>query len=168
MFQWLVNLFSRRDSRYLFRYWDGAKQRALDPVAAYRKIWSFPECDLIEDSKVAMNPPSSDGKPVYPIGEVYAAEDRLRTMAREIFGVQEWTEKQPGLTVDETDELLNRFMAYCADLKKKRNPLPISSAPSASREPGSLPATAENSPPGPAPDSACSPSESTVDALSGP
>jgi hypothetical protein len=91
---------------------------------------------------------------------VYAAEDRLRQMTRKIFGVQEWTENQPGLTVDETDELLNRFMEFCADIKKKRNPSPIVSVPSESKVPApSL--DIESSPAGPPPDSNFSPIEST-------
>lgn len=134
MLDWLLSWF-RRDERCLFRYWDGSRRRAIDPVAAYRLLWTSPDCDLVTDAATARNPLKEDGEPLYPIGMVYEAENRLRSMTRTIFGVKEWTETTPGLTVDETDELLNSFMAFCGELKKKRNTSPIASAPTESRGP---------------------------------
>lgn len=174
MLGWLRSLVSRfrSDDRCLFRYFDGVKQRAIDPVAAYRLLWITEGCDLLADSTTARNPLLPDGKPFYPITEVYAAEDRLRAMTRKIFGVQAWSEGTPGLTVDETDFLLNSFMAFCADLKKKRNPLPTSSPPTVSTEPPPCSDTTATVVPGfPAgvdPDYCCSMSESNVAAPTGP
>lgn len=167
MFGWLRNLLFRRDERELFRYWDGQKQRSIDPVASYRAIWSDPECNLLTDATTARNPIKPDGAAFYPISEVYAAEDRLREMTRRIFGVKEWSEDQPGLTVDETDALLNSFLAYCADLKKKRNPLPTALPPTTSTEPCSF-TDAAGFPAGCNPDYCSTPSASSAAVPTGP
>lgn len=174
MLGWIRSLGSlfRSDDRCLFRYFDGIKQRSIDPVAAYRLLWITEDCDLLADSTTARNPSLPDGKPFYPIAEVYAAEDRLRSMTRKIFGVQAWSEASPGLTVDETDALLNNFMLFCADLKKKRNPSPTSSPPTVSTEPpSSLDTIATGAPgcqAGVDPDYCSLMSESNVAAPTGP
>lgn len=169
MFGWLASLFAsfRAPDRCLFRYWDGVKQRAIDPVATYRLIWTSDLCDLLPDCARARNPLKADGAPFYPISEVYEAEDRLRAMTRKVFGVKEWTESTPGLTVDETDELLNSFLVFCADLKKKRSPSPTASAPTESKELESSSDTV-GSPDGADPDYCCSPTASTAAAPTGP
>ena len=104
--------------------------------------------------------------------EIYEAENRLREMTRKVFGVKEWTEPQPGLTVDETDQLLSRFMQFCADLKKKRNSSRTQSPPTASTAPPfSLDTTATAVPGSPAgvdPDYCCSRNESSADVPTGP
>jgi hypothetical protein len=135
MLGWLRNLFSRGDDRLLFRYWDGVKQRAIDPVGAYRRVWNDDQCNLLSDATTARNPPGPEGTAFYPFSEVIAAEDRLRELTRRVFDVKEWTESQPGLTLDETDLLLNNFLSFCADLKKKRSTSPTALPPTTSTEP---------------------------------
>jgi hypothetical protein len=135
MFGWLLSRFSSPADRGLFRYWDGSKRRAIDPVAAYRQLFNDPDCDLLSDVATAHNPLNEDGSRFYSPQDVIAAEDRLRALTRKIFGVAMWTESQSGLTLDETDELLNGFVGFCEDLKKKRKPLPIASVPTTSTEP---------------------------------
>ena len=172
MFGWLVNLYRRwRDrDRNIFRYWDGARMRAIDPALAWRAIWEG--CDLLGDAKVAANPLVEDrsrqdyGQPFYPVAEVNAANDRLRDVTRGVFDVQAWSEDEPGLTLEETDELLGQFIRYCEDLKKKRKPLPTSSAPSDSTEPASWPDT-DDCQPGAESDSSCTPTASTAGAPTG-
>lgn len=140
MLAWLWNwldsalIWTWTPKRELFRYWDGAKQRSIDPVATWRKIWANDKCDLSLAAATTVNPVQADGTRFYPIEAVYAAEDQIRDLTRDIFGVKAWDESTPGLTVDETDELLNRFLAYCGDLKKKRKASPTPSAPLDSTE----------------------------------
>lgn len=170
MWGWLLSLI-RRDDRCIFRYFDGVKQREIDPVAAYRLLW-LGDCDLLTDSATARNPPKADGTSFYPITEVYAAEDRLRAMTRKIFGVEEWSEGKAGLTVDETDDLLNRFLSFCADIKKKRNASRTPSPPTASTVPPFSTATTATdvpgSPVGVDPDCCCSRNESSAGVPTGP
>lgn len=136
MFSWLVQrLFGRPEAqRGLFQYWDGQRSRQIDPIKAFRAIWTCEHCDLASDARTAQNPLTHDGKPMIPAAEVYGAEDRIRQMTREVFGVQAWSESTPGLTVDETDALLASFWAYIQQLKKKRNILPTRSLPSTWQE----------------------------------
>ncbi len=138
MLGWLFSFF-RRDERCLFRYWDGTKQRAIDPIVAHRGVWLDEDCHLLEDGPISLNPRQQDGSAIYPIADVVMAEDRIRNLARKVFGVSEWKENQSGLTALETDELMNRFIEFCEDLKKKRAPLQTSSAPSTFQEPSPYP-----------------------------
>lgn len=133
MLDWIRSLFFR-DDRCLFRYWDGAKQRESDPIAAHRGVWLDEDCQLLEDGPISLNPRNEDGTAIYPIAEVVAAENRIRALTRKVFGVQEWKEGQPGLTALETDELMNRFIEFCEGLKKKRAPSRTLPAPSESME----------------------------------
>lgn len=174
MFSWLVQqLFGRpKAARGLFEYWDGQRTRQIDPIAAYRAIWTNPACDLASDARTAQNPLTADGLPMIPAAEVYAAEDRLRQMTRDVFGVQAWSETQPGLTVDEVDQLLASFWVYIHQLKKKRNTLPTRSLPLTSREalpsPDTPPAAAGPSPPMSEPDCGCTGTASSAAELSSP
>lgn len=129
---WLKSRFSRQSAREIFTYWDGAKERRIDPLVAWRGIWGHKEIDLARAVKISVNPTLADGKPVYQPEEIYAAEDQMRQLACEVFGVQQYSESAPGLTVAELDELLSRFIGYMTDLKKKRKPLPTTRPPSVS------------------------------------
>jgi hypothetical protein len=162
----LCSLFLRDDER-LFRYWDGARWRRIDPIKAHRGIWRDEKCDLLSDSPITLNPRNEDGSYFYPAADVIAAEDRIRDLVCRVFDVKEWTEQRPGLTCLELDELLNSFILYCDELKKKRSVSRTSSAPST--PPDVLPFSAgSDSPPPNAPDSSCTPSASTAGVPTGP
>lgn len=120
--------------RLLFHYWDGEKRRAVDPLTAWRALWTH-DADFASTVLVARNPQKSDGSPFYAIEDVYEAEDKLWNIIRDVFQVREWKESQPGLTIDETDKLLASFMAFMDEVKKKRSPSPMPSAPLESMEP---------------------------------
>lgn len=145
---WIASLFSSQvreavasRERELFAFSDGQSMRRVDPLVAWRKLWSHPEIDLSSELKITANPLMS-GQSVYTAAEVYAAEDRVRELVRDVFGVRRWSEQQVGLTEAETDDLLASFMAYIGDLKKKRNPSPMTPPPSESREQPSFTACA--------------------------
>lgn len=164
MLAWLFSFF--RPSRLFFRYFDGVKDRMIDPVAAHRRIYI--ECPtLLEDGVITMDPRMPDGTRVHSLESIYDAEDRLREATRKVFDVKEWTETQPGLTVDETDLLLSRFVVFCAELKKKRNRSPMPSQPSTSTEPAPSMDT-DDCQDGQPSGSSCSPTESTSAAPTGP
>lgn len=166
--RWLAKLasFFHRNERELFRYWDGIKRRSIDPLQAHRAIWNDQACNLLEDSRRSANPKKDDGSPFYPIEDVFAAEDRIRVLTRRVFGVAEWTETTPGLTLLETDNLLESFIVYCDDLKKKHAPSPTAQPPMESTAPLPSWVTAALSgspafPDGLGSASSCSPTEST-------
>jgi hypothetical protein len=136
MLGWLKRLFVPED-RLLFHYWDGQKARLIDPLVANRAIFTIG--DFAEDCKVASNPLKDDGQGFYKLDDVLAAEDSLRDRTRQVFGVKPWSESTPGLTLQETDDLLCRFLAFRDEVKKKLKHSPTSSAPSESREPAKSP-----------------------------
>jgi hypothetical protein len=133
----LVNFFRnllqrlRGDSRAIFRYWDGLRWRLIDPVIANRAIWNDETCDLAEDYKIIVNPPKADGSGfMHSPEEVIAAEDRIADLTRRVFGLGAWSETMAGLTQYETHDLLDEFLNYIGDLKKKRNTLRTPMPPS--------------------------------------
>lgn len=165
---WLRSFFPRRADRELFVYFDGERQRGVDPLKAWRGIWAHKEIDLASDVKVSANLTMADGKAAYAESEVYAAEDRIRQLTREVFGVKEWTDSTPGLTVAETDRLLADFLDYMEGLKKKRKTLPMMSPASASNPPPSLTASVPVESPTKSPsDCGCTGSESSAAEPSG-
>lgn len=150
MFGWLTNWFG--DGRNIFRYWDGKKQRAVDPAVAWRRMFEFPDCDIEKD----FGPATCIGANGERVDFDPAAQQRVLLMTRDMFKVQEWDENVPGLTVDETFELLLRFLHYMNALKKKRGPLPTPSGPSDST---SFPEEGQSSTTRPASDSSSTSNE---------
>lgn len=169
MLGWLAAVFGwmRREDRCLFRYWDGKKWRAIDVLVAHRAIWNDQECQLLSDASIARNPTKTDGQPLYPMVMVHAAEDRLRDLTRRVFGLTAWSEENAGLTLDETDAVLTRFLERCDEVKKKHKTSPTRSARTESMEPpdsSDIPAF----PPCSDAESPCSPTASTAAAPTGP
>lgn len=170
---WLRRLFARRptaSTRGLFAYWDGEKERHIDPLVAWRAIWSHSACDFANDAKTALDPKGPDGQPLLPRAAVLDAEDKITGMTRDVFGVREWTEAAPGLTLDETNTLLARFLAFISELKKKRNSSQTPSPPTDSTEAQPLPASdpPPTSPPTSGEDCGCTATESSGAGHSGP
>jgi hypothetical protein len=164
----IVNFFRnliarlRGDSRAIFRYWDGEKWRLIDPVLANRAIWNDEACDLAADFKIIINPPLPDGKGfMHSSEEVIEAENRIADLTRRVFGLTAWSESQPGLTHYETHDLLDAFVEYIADLKKKRNTLRMPTPPSPATPPPSLDLPADGFPAGSNADYCSMPTAST-------
>lgn len=123
MFNWLRN---RR--RNIFTFWDGTRRRSIDPAVAWRVMWEQTDCDPTRDFGPATGI-GSDGEDV-PFDP--AAQDRVLAMARLMFGLQPYSDSQPGLTVQETFGVLWDFLRYMDVLKKKRAPSPTPSRHTAS------------------------------------
>jgi hypothetical protein len=165
MFAWLTRLF-RGPERCLFHYWDGQRRRAADPAAAWRKLWTH-DVNFANTITVARDPIKADGLPFYSREQVYEAENDLWQLIRDVFDVKAWSEDSPGLTINETDELLARFMDFIAELKKKVKPSPMPSVPLESTEPPPSSDTV-NSPLGADADYCSTPNASNADAPTGP
>lgn len=101
---------NRIKEREIFRYHDGERDRAADPIVVFRKMAEHPEFKLeqhiaelqIEDPKIQNE------------------ASRIAVAAtREIFGLNPWTEdNETGLTEMETLEVLSQFIVYVEQLKK--------------------------------------------------
>lgn len=130
-----ANPASPVSEREIFTYFDGEKIRYADPIACWRSIWNHPTIDLAHEFKVTANPKMADGERPYTKEEMFAAEDRIRELMRDVFKLKPWSEESPGLTVGETDNLLTAFMAYVTDIKKKLSPSVTTSQALESMEP---------------------------------
>lgn len=103
------------ENRRIFQYWDGAKQRAIDPMVAWRGLHDDAEFSL-------QNHPG-----LIDAGDLDACAIGARA-ARRIFGVAEWSESTPGLTEGESLALIAAFLDYLGDVKKNTGSSPISSS----------------------------------------
>jgi hypothetical protein len=119
MFTWLRRLLARGPlrSRDIFHYHDGVAKRQLDPMLAWERIRTDPECDL----QVVL-PASARGEP-----DAMAAHEAF---IRRVFEVPPYDPATGrGLTILEQHDLFNEFMLYMEGLKKKRGLQPISWPP---------------------------------------
>lgn len=112
----------REKARQIFKYWDGAKDRAADPISIARAIDTHPTLDLDKHVKLAM---AGDNE----------SHQIIVTAVREVFGVSQWTESTPGLTERECFDLLDSFAEYIEGLKKNSNPFPTDAPPMESPAP---------------------------------
>lgn len=103
MFRWL-----RRNKRDIFRYFDGVRNRSIDPLLAWQMMHTHPCCNYATDF-----PASDDGD--------FEAIARVQAMAREIFDIKAYSENTPGLTQNELNSLIASFLTFMARLKKKRD-----------------------------------------------
>lgn len=153
MFAWLISLFRRKPSTEeefsltlykpsemaIYRYWDGSKIVAVDPMVLHRRVSDAGREELAIDLKVSARPIK---------GNVEAYDSLLRKI-RKIFNVTPY-DGVTGLTEVATVELLDHWLNYEYVQKKIANLPPIS--PTASSPP-SPESSAENPPTGSSSDS---------------
>ena len=117
MLHWIKRLMSRRPPRDIFHYHDGVAKRQIDPMLAWERIRTDPECDL----QVVL-PASARGEP-----DAMAAHEAVIRRVFEVPPYEPATGR--GLTILEQHDLFNEFMLYMEGLKKKRGLQPISWRP---------------------------------------
>ena len=101
-------LFTQSE-RCIFRYFDGEKARATDPLKVFRDLRSYPELDFKADIE-AMK------------AEDVSAEKRIINAARQAIGAKDFEEvegKPIGLLDHEVLSVVYRLMSLLADLQKK-------------------------------------------------
>lgn len=102
--QWIRNWLWRR-RRLIFKFWDGAKVRGIDPVEAAIGLHSHPQFLHRHLSEAA----KGDSE----------AQKLVAATACDVFGVRSFNpQTQTGLTVAERIELVMSFDIYLIDLKK--------------------------------------------------
>lgn len=113
--------------RCIFRYWDGSRQVAADPLQIQAALLEVPDIDA--DTRLACLQSEAAQ------GEARKAFGRLVEKLRPVFGVEAFRTddagKEHGLTSAETVDLLRQFSAFMADLKKKADTLRTSATPTA-------------------------------------
>lgn len=133
MFAWILSCFTRyftprRPARGIFHFWDGQRDRAVDPFEILRAIANDPEC--VPDREAAL----------MLVGDDDATQKTIRCVRR-VFGVKPFSEG--GLLEDECLQLIEAFYDFLSALKKNTSGSPISSEPTA---PESSPASTDPAP----------------------
>jgi len=109
-------MFSDKE-RMIFRYHNGTKQIAADPLVIQRKLLSQKDVDLDSEFRLAV----SDTK------ESLAAISRVVDVIRFSFGVKPLDpETEEGLTDTECLQLMASYAEFLNELKKKASLSPIS------------------------------------------
>lgn len=105
---------SRRPTRAIFRFWDGQRDRAADPLEILRALENDSLVNLEVESAFML------------AGD---AEATLKTvqLVRRAFGVKDFT--QGGLLEAECLDLIENFYDFLSSLKKNTSASPISSPP---------------------------------------
>jgi ATP/ADP translocase len=98
---WLRN---RERRKALFSFYDGTRQRAIDPIKASIAMEMHPTFNAERHVKA------------YDHGDNEAALI-ICQMVRDVFDVKEWNEKS-GLTMIETIAIYQQWIDYCEALKK--------------------------------------------------
>lgn len=114
MFGWFKRWRMNR-GRAIFRFWDGQRDRAADPLVVFRALLEHPEFDW-EKTPLLLE-----------IDDPKISGDALRVTAdavRKAFGVRDLLDG--GLTEGECTQLLIQFTAYIGALKKSTSSPPTS------------------------------------------
>jgi hypothetical protein len=126
----------------VFRFHDGSKQTAVDPIAVFRKLQGYPGLNLVADLKALelfqsqlTKLEKDDDKPESELQKKIKANgleswDRLLAATRSAFGVREFhvdaEGKDAGMTDAEVMNLFMSFWAYLDSVKKNTSPTPTS------------------------------------------
>lgn len=141
--KWLTKSRKPKTDRDIFEFFDGEKDRQIDPLEVWYALWANEDIDSLLP-RAANN-------------EMEAVEE-LMELTRKTFSIKKYDPATgTGLTVSEVQKLLAKYFTYCNLLKKKLGPLPIpfrKSVPLRSPNPSTTPPDA---------DSPSSPSESPID-----
>jgi hypothetical protein len=103
----------KKDPRQIFHYWDGAKQRSIDPLVAYRGLQTHSRFNMARHFDELSE-------------EDFAVSDEaaqaIVEAARDVFGVAVWSEDSSGgLPETESVMLVTTFALWLADQKKNTN-----------------------------------------------
>jgi len=149
-----MRLWKKKIRRDIFAYWDGARNRSIDPLIAFEAMETHQQCDWERDAEDG----NADDKPDYE------SRHRFLQMMCDVFDVTLYLEgekKENGLTVDEIYTLFYMFLHYMTQRKKKRDDSQTKSQRSDSK---SCPKSSAESQPTPkSSDSVCTDEESTCE-----
>lgn len=128
LLNWIRRTLSNR-RRAIFRFWDGTRWRAIDPMVAYRGLdahaeFSWEEHPLLIEAAL-------DGQLATDPGVTRVAWEALGITAaavRDVFAIPVFDGRR-GLTEEELLNLLCDFSEYVRGVKKNISPPPISRQP---------------------------------------
>jgi hypothetical protein len=107
------------EKRKIFRFWDGSKTVAVEPLKVQRALTSLDGVDLEQDAKMlGLESPMAQEAAA-------AAFDRLVKAVRTVFNVPDFKEEngvETGLTDAEALQLLAQYCGYLSELKNSTAP----------------------------------------------
>lgn len=112
---WLRSWFRAQMPRDIFEFWDGTRYRRVDPLVVCRSIDNHKEFNAEQHSKLV------------DMGDDEGIAITAKAV-RDAFGVEALS-TGGGMTETECCDLLKDFWNWCGEVKKKRNPSPISHPP---------------------------------------
>lgn len=111
--------------RLIYRYWNGSRQVAVDPVAVSRKLARIDDFNIDRDIQIAAS----------GIPDAVVSLGRLVSAARDVFDLEPFAEddrgRPVGLTETQTVELLANFLTWLGEAQSDADPLPASPVPTA-------------------------------------
>lgn len=118
---------SSERQREIFRFWDGEKERGVDPLVIWTNLWGDDSIDVdVEFKRIANN-------------ELESTVEVVKA-ARNWFSIKPFTvtdSGEEGLTDLEVCDVLRDFLTFVNEIKKKRGPLPMPSRLLLPQPPGS-------------------------------
>jgi len=128
MLGWLINWWknrAREKSRAIFRYWDGKKERAIDPIVVFNRLDDDPVFVMERHARLIESKNEKEAR---------EAIDVTAAAVCRAFQVSDYNEKaKEGLTVTERIDLLTEFLLYADTLKKNINTTPTLPQPTESQ-----------------------------------
>lgn len=116
------------DNRLIFKYWDGSRERMIDPMEVQRSLTSYDDFNLDIDLKLATSELAGE--------EAMRALHRVIDAIRRAFGVRSYDgDTNTGLTGGECMSLFYSFATFIDDCKKKLG-ISQTSLPSAAHQDG--------------------------------
>lgn len=113
----------RPEERLVFEFWDGEKERKIDPLAVQESILADESLTFRADMALLQTPVGTDDTLGQQMErDQIAAARRIRDSFRKAMGIEPYTEdggNERGLTDAETDALFEVFDRFLADAKKK-------------------------------------------------
>lgn len=129
-------MYSKRERR-IFRFFDGTRDRGIDPALVYRRLIAEAEFDIESDIKAidSVNIASDDAAGAAARKAGLQAFARVVGQIRAAFGVKAFDDtngQEMGLMDDECIALLQSFMDWMNELEKKTesSPTPLDSTAS--------------------------------------
>lgn len=121
-------MFNKPKVSLAYKYWNGTKIVAADPMELCLKMKEIPDCDIDADFKLVFkggDNPKAEGKLEK---QILSAFERLTKVARHTFAVDPYEEENgesKGLLSSDCVALFMDFLHYMDKVKKKAKQWPI-------------------------------------------
>lgn len=118
----LLNFFRRKPQSKVFRYFDGIRERGIDPIVVMRNLSSHPVFNFQVHPELSNLAPAEGATPAEVKQTMQIAAEATKVCveaAREVFGLKPYDSvTDSGLTEGQALEVLDAFCEWFESLKK--------------------------------------------------